>query len=187
MGPTDRPHTTLGGHTFDALPHWDCLKCGTSEVVLPSEVVKVLEALEGPRELTRVLVSGSREGISRQTVHRALDAALTHGGALGQSPYLLIHGCAKGVDTYADEWAEENGVAQKRCPVHSVSWETYGKAAGPMRNQAMVDFAAQCTRGGILIAFPGNPGRGTRGTIEMALKSLESVFVADHKVLRRIK
>ena len=72
---------------------------------------------------------------------------------------LVIAGGATGADRMAESWAHH-----ERIPlcVFPANWRFQGKAAGPMRNKAMLDFG----RPDIVIAFPG--GRGTQNMIEQA-------------------
>lgn len=50
----------------------------------------------------------------------------------------VVCGMSRGVDTLGRHWAENTGVAIKDFPA---DWSTYGKAAGPIRNEAMAEYA----------------------------------------------
>jgi hypothetical protein len=71
----------------------------------------------------------------------------------------LIHGAAKGADMLAHEWAYRNNV---RMHPFLADWETYGRRAGVLRNQRMLDEG----RPDLVIAFPG--GRGTADMVRRA-------------------
>lgn len=75
---------------------------------------------------------------------------------------LIIHGAAIGADSLADIWAREN-----KCPVESypAEWDKYGKKAGYIRNQQMIDEGYP----DVVIAFPG--GKGTAMMKRLARKS----------------
>jgi len=92
-----------------------------------------------------IIVCGGRNYQDRERVFAALDRAHAK-----RRITLLVHGGAPGADTLAGEWAKERGVWVQ---VFEADWDRHGKAAGPMRNQAMLD--AGC--GGV-IAFPGGSG-----------------------------
>lgn len=63
----------------------------------------------------------------------------------------VVHGDAPGADSLARVWCERTGTPERR---YAADWGKHGAAAGPIRNQQMVD------EGGIqlLLAFPGGPG-----------------------------
>lgn len=101
-----------------------------------------------------LLVCGGREfdhaerafGILNRTAERVEITAVRHGGA-------------RGADSLAGLWATDHGYPEQ---VYPADWAKLGKAAGPMRNQAMVD------AGGVVavVAFPGGPG--TADTVRRA-------------------
>lgn len=74
---------------------------------------------------------------------------------------VLVHGDASGADRLALYKAIDLGWDTEP---HPANWHIYGNAAGPMRNQAMVDSGLD-----VLIAFPG--GRGTADMVARALKA----------------
>lgn len=70
----------------------------------------------------------------------------------------LIHGNGRGADMLAQMWANERGVNVTSFPAE---WGKYNKAAGPIRNQAMVDDGPH-----LVVAFPG--GSGTADSVTRA-------------------
>jgi hypothetical protein len=73
----------------------------------------------------------------------------------------LVHGDAKGADRQcADWWDMHNGAVEP----HPADWATHGKAAGPIRNQEMVDSGLD-----LLLVFPG--GNGTEDMRTRAAKA----------------
>jgi predicted Rossmann-fold nucleotide-binding protein len=72
---------------------------------------------------------------------------------------VLIHGCAKGADALAARWAYLVGVRERG---FGADWETHGRAAGPIRNQAMLDEG----KPDLVVAFPG--GAGTADMVRRA-------------------
>lgn len=78
----------------------------------------------------------------------------------------LIHGCAKGADQLAEYvltmhmFSELSNIpAIQRFPA---DWEKHGKAAGPIRNQQMLDEG----KPDLVLVFPGG-----KGTADMVLKA----------------
>ena len=74
-------------------------------------------------------------------------------------PCVLIHGAARGADEGAARWAKSEGIASRAYPAN---WRKHGKAAGPIRNQQMLDDG----RPDFVVAFPG--GRGTADMVRRA-------------------
>lgn len=96
----------------------------------------------------RVLVTGSRIWTRWRVIWDALDAVLAE-----HPDMVLVHGdCPKGADRYADAWARRRAVPVERYPA---DWNTYGKRAGFLRNQTMVD-----TKPDVCLAFIVDDSRG---------------------------
>lgn len=85
---------------------------------------------------------------------------------------LIIHGGAKGADSLADKWAVNHFAQIKEYPAE---WETYGKAAGPIRNKYML----LNSEPDIVVAFPG--GRGTAHMIKTAKNEGYNVLIIDEE------
>jgi hypothetical protein len=71
----------------------------------------------------------------------------------------IVHGGAKGADTLATDWAVINWCY---LTVYPADWKTHGKAAGPVRNQKMLEQE----KIDLVVAFPG--GRGTADMVRRA-------------------
>jgi hypothetical protein len=61
----------------------------------------------------------------------------------------VVSGGATGADRCGEEWASKNGIPVKVFPA---DWDTHGKAAGPLRNRQMAEYAQG------VILFPGGAG-----------------------------
>jgi hypothetical protein len=79
---------------------------------------------------------------------------------LGERITMVIHGGASGADTGGLKWAVSEDGCSSRC--FEANWRKHGKAAGPIRNQQMIDEG----RPDAVIAFPG--GRGTADMVRRA-------------------
>lgn len=122
----------------------------------PHEHRVSLAAAESAAHLTvkpRVAVTGGRNYANSETTQRAL--------ALLSPDVTLVCGAATGADALCAELWESLGRPVER---HPADWDRLGRAAGPVRNQQMIDSGV-----GLLIAFPG--GRGTADMIRRAHKS----------------
>jgi hypothetical protein len=64
---------------------------------------------------------------------------------------LIIQGGAKGADALAKAWAKKNNV---ECIEFRADWDTYGKAAGFLRNVEMLEVGQP----DLVIGFPGSTG-----------------------------
>lgn len=73
----------------------------------------------------------------------------------------VIEGGARGADAIGGEWADKEGI--KRTTVEA-EWEKHGKAAGYIRNKAMLDM-----RPDVCFAFPG--GAGTADMVRQCRKA----------------
>lgn len=91
----------------------------------------------------RFLVTGGRDFQNPAMVRLALQAMPINA--------TLVHGAARGADSLAAAQWEAWGGATEPFPA---DWDKHGKAAGPIRNQEMLQSGIDH-----LIAFPG--GRGT--------------------------
>lgn len=76
----------------------------------------------------------------------------------------IIAGGAKGADTLAIDYAVTNFCPFKEFPA---DWDKHGRAAGPIRNQQMLDEGKPC----LVVAFPTEKSRGTWDMIRRAKKA----------------
>lgn len=72
----------------------------------------------------------------------------------------IVSGGAKGVDRFAQEFAQLYGL---KTIIHYPDWDTYGKRAGFLRNQKIVNDADK------VVAFWDGISAGTRHSINIAL------------------
>lgn len=108
----------------------------------------------------RVIIAGSRDGCAQRHLAEAIESS-------GFPITEIVTGGARGVDTQAFDWGWTAGIPVK---TFLADWKTNGKAAGPIRNRQMAEYAEA------LIALPG--GRGTANMIEEATKRGLRVYIA---------
>jgi hypothetical protein len=84
-------------------------------------------------EAMRVICCGSRDWVDSRIIWEALsDLADTHPDAE------VVHGAARGADSIAGRVAKALGLTVTAVPA---DWNTYGKAAGAVRNKEMLGMA----------------------------------------------
>lgn len=105
----------------------------------------------------RVLISGDRNWEPYYVVEAVLREL-----RLEYYELTILHGAARGVDTFAGLAAHEIGIPVEEYPA---DWAKNGRAAGIIRNRQMLD-----TRPDLVIAFHNNllASRGTRHCVEEA-------------------
>jgi hypothetical protein len=115
----------------------------------------------------RVLVCGGRDYCDQDHVWNTLCELDAQRGPFE----VVIHGCATGADTEGMIWAQ--GLGRKHAPFQA-DWRTHGRAAGPLRNQRMLDEGKPT----LVIAFPG--GKGTADMVRRAKAAgVEVIAIAD--------
>lgn len=98
----------------------------------------------------RGLVCGGRH---YERLFAVMDDVVSH-----ESDFVLIHGNAPGADSLADAW----GLSRRAYVDYPAQWQRLGRAAGPLRNQKMIDE----WRPDLVVAFPG--GSGTADMVKRA-------------------
>ena len=108
---------------------------------------------------------GGRDYDDWETMWRVF---IDEGFFAGEAP-TLVHGDARGADRMAEHiWSEVGEPVE----AHPADWEKYGRAAGPKRNQEMLDSGVDLVR-----AFPG--GRGTADMVKRARAAGKAVRVIE--------
>lgn len=107
-----------------------------------------------------LLVTGGRRYADRERLYAELDRVHAE-----RRIRTLVQGGASGADMLAIEWCAHRAV---KCQTFAASWSKLGRAAGPMRNQEMVDEVSRIGShiGALCLAFPG--GSGTADCIRRA-------------------
>lgn len=80
----------------------------------------------------------------------------------------IVSGCARGADKCGEKIAQQAGIPLKRFPA---DWNTHGKAAGPIRNQQMAEYADA-----LILAWDGQ-SPGSKNMLEVAQKAGLQVYV----------
>lgn len=116
----------------------------------------------------RILVCGGRDYADQALLFGVLDMEAE------QAPiYTIIQGGADGADRLARLWCHSRKCRFENYPA---DWRTHGRAAGPIRNQQMLD-EGRPTK---VIAFPG--GRGTADMVRRAKAASVPVYEIPSKL-----
>lgn len=113
----------------------------------------------------KVIIAGSRTINSITLVEQAIEES-------GFEITEVVSGKAEGVDKLGEFYAEKNDLYIKS---FWADWHRYGKAAGPIRNRQMAEYADA------LIAIWDGKSKGTLNIIKEANKKGLKVFVKDVK------
>jgi hypothetical protein len=93
----------------------------------------------------KVIIAGSRHMVYTPTIVE---------DAVNMSGFHILEevcGMAPGADSFGAKWAYKKGIPIKNFPA---DWDTYGKAAGFIRNQEMADYADAL----VLLIWNNSPG-----------------------------
>jgi hypothetical protein len=108
----------------------------------------------------RIIFSGSRNWSDEPVVLDALKMIITK---FEKDQVTIVVGGAKGLDQIAENLAKS---LHLKVDVFYADWDLHGKAAGPIRNQKMLDSGAD-----LLVAFPSKDSKGTRHMIDISQKA----------------
>lgn len=118
-----------------------------------------------------VLVCGSRDWSDFNLIDHLLASQLKPGDT-------VRHGdCPRGADEMASAWCSQNGYKQDPMPA---DWDTHGKAAGPIRNAAMLAKEPTPT---VVLAFMANPkwSPGSGNMVQQAEKAGVPVILVQQR------
>ncbi len=103
----------------------------------------------------KVLICGSRSWSDEETMRTFF--------LIMSKDTVILHGGCRGADLMADDIAKKFGFEYYE---YSANWERYGLAAGPIRNQLMLDEG----KPNIVVAFHNNisESKGTKDMIRRA-------------------
>lgn len=104
----------------------------------------------------RIIVCGSRTYNLREQLEHEMNLIIEW-----EKPkeLTIVTGAATGADTLAYNWANRHNY---RTEQHPANWNKHGKAAGPIRNQKMLDLGAD-----LVVGFLDKPRNESRGTNHM--------------------
>jgi hypothetical protein len=115
----------------------------------------------------RILICGSRNWYDPVLIQKYIKDL---------APVVIIQGMAKGADLIARDIAMNLGIIYKDFPA---DWDSLGLAAGPVRNQQMLDEG----RPDLVLAFHDDihNSKGTKDMVRRAQRAGLPVWVISHK------
>lgn len=111
----------------------------------------------------RIIVCGGRDFKDRALCYDHIEHFI---GEHADEVIEIVSGHARGADTFAEDYAAANGL---RCKVFAAEWDRYGRAAGPIRNRQMMQYASE--ENGAVLAFWDGKSKGTKNMIGQAQKA----------------
>lgn len=126
-----------------------------------------------------ILACGDRNWTDRKLVTETLEYYRTN----RPEPLTIVEGGARGADRMAGQWAaaaRKKGVGWVRC---SADWARYGKPAGHIRNQEMLDYLLKAENQTVgVLAFHDDitSSRGTRDMVTRARLADVPVRIITH-------
>lgn len=108
--------------------------------------------------MNRIIVCGTRYFNDSHLVYTTLDAVIRD-----ITNVEIISGMCRGADRIGEEYARARNIPLKVFPA---DWEKYGRAAGPIRNKQMLDYALE--ENAIVVSFWDGKSRGTANMIRSA-------------------
>lgn len=106
----------------------------------------------------RVIIAGTRTFDDYALLHYKVSQILKN----QTGPPIIVSGGAEGADRLGERYADEMGLKYK---VFEADWDKHGRAAGPIRNKGMAEYADSC------ICFWDGKSRGTKNMIDRAKKN----------------
>lgn len=119
--------------------------------------------------MKRVIVCGGRDYDDRDRCFEVLNELFP------DKAIEIVSGHAVGADSFGEAYANENGI---KLTVFKPDWKQYGRAAGPIRNKSMLDYATEETP--VVVAFWDGKSKGTKNMINLAEKVGAEVHIVSY-------
>lgn len=114
----------------------------------------------------KVIVAGGRDFTDYDLLIGFMAAA-----AIPRKATEIVSGAARGADSLGEQFAADFNIPTKLFPAN---WNKHGRAAGPIRNREMADYADA------LVAFWDGKSVGTKHMIDTMMKMEKPVWVCHY-------
>ena len=119
--------------------------------------------MEEKKKTRRVIVAGGVHFNDYETLRNTMDECFRDSL---KEEIEIVSGHARGADSLGERYAQEHSI---KCTLFPADWKKYGRAAGPIRNKQMLEYATEQEAG--LIAFWNGESKGTKNMISIAEKA----------------
>lgn len=116
----------------------------------------------------KIAVIGNRAGYPKDPVEQI--EKLLKLENLEKNQIIIVSGGARGVDSIAESWANDNNVETLIFPA---DWKNLGKGAGYIRNTQIIE------NSDIVLAIWDNQSRGTRHSLYLSRKYSKKVYLVN--------
>ncbi len=127
--------------------------------------------MENEEIKAKIIICGGRHFDDYHLLETLVDSIVSSTG-LTNKEIEIVSGHCKGADLLGELYAQNHSM---RCRIFPAEWKKYGKAAGPIRNSQMVNYAAN-SQSPTVVAFVSPRTKGTLDTIKKATKKGFVVF-----------
>ncbi len=110
----------------------------------------------------KLAIVGSRDFTDYKLLTKVVNETLQEWNIKYSELIHIVSGGAKGADALAAKFAAQHDIPLRE---YLPDWDAHGKAAGPIRNKAIIADATH------VIAFPSTTGKGTQNSISLAKKA----------------
>lgn len=125
--------------------------------------------------ISRVIICGGRHFNNYNMLETVMEDVMSEFD-LSFNQIEIVSGHCSGADKLGEAFAKNHNIC---CKIFPANWSNYGKAAGPIRNSEMIEYAYESTIP-IVVAFVSPKSKGTIDTVNKAKAKQFNLFVTDY-------
>lgn len=127
---------------------------------------------------SRIIICGGRHFDNYSSLEYVMDQVMSDLD-LDFSEIEVVSGHCTGADQLGELYADRNRLL---CTIFPAQWEKYGRSAGPIRNSAMIDYAAE-SEVPVVVAFVSPNTRGTNDTVAKAKRKQFNIYETNYETI----